>query len=270
MTISSQALGLTSEGSQTKGKLNIKIYSTRKKLMLTSSEIKQSILGLLLSDGYLDKSKRFAVSSKNIDFRNHCASLFASFPNSEKKVWLHSYFDKRFETTTHIMVASYPAYFEKFKEWVYPNGKKELLKIAVDKIDARSLAYMWMGDGYLRHAINKKANKLQNVGWLCLEAFEKLQLEYFCNVMNEKYQVDFRLSPVIWGKGYRVKISGMGLQRFISLVYPYITPTFMYKTKLFYRSLKYCDYSLPSAEHYLVWYQDLQDYEDIVETYKKL
>lgn len=238
--------------------------------MYTSSEIKQIILGLLLTDGSLSKSKRFSVASKSIEFRDHCASLFASFPNSEKKIWLNSYYDKRFKTTTYSMAANYPAYFEKFKEWVYPKGIKELLPITVEKIDERALAYMWMGDGYLKHSINRKENKLQNVGWLCLEAFDKDQLKYFCEVINEKYQLDFRLSPVIWGKGYRVKMSGMGLQKFISLVYPYITETFKYKTKLFYRSLKYCDYSLPSAEHYLVWYQDIQDYEEIVETYKKL
>lgn len=238
--------------------------------MYTSSEIRQAILGILLTDGHLDKNKKFAVSSKSEDFRNHCASLFASFPNSEKKVWIHSYYDKRFDTTTHIMVASYPAYFENFKEVVYPQGKKELVKEVVDKIDARALAYMWMCDGYLKHSINRKEAKIQNVGWICLEAFDKKQLEYFCKAINKKYNLDFKLSPVIWGKGYRVKISGMGLQRFISLIYPYITETFKYKTKLFYKTLKYCDYTLPSAEHYLVWYQDLQDYEDIVETYKKL
>lgn len=238
--------------------------------MLTSSEIKQSVLGLLLTDAHLDKNKRFSLASKSLEFRNHCASLFASFPNSEKKVWLNSYKDKRFDTVIHRMAASYPAYFNKFKEWVYPEGKKELLKIAVDKLDARALAYMWMSDGYLKHSVNKSAGKLQNIGWFCLEAFRKEQLEYFCYALNNKYNLDMRISSVIWGSGYRVKMSGMGLQRFISLVYPYITETFKYKTKLFYRSLKYCDYNLPSAEHYLVWYQDLQDYEEIVETYKKL
>lgn len=238
--------------------------------MLTSSEIKQSLLGLILTDAYLDKANRFVLSSKSIDFRNHCASLFASFPNSEKKVWLHSYEDKRFDTITHIMSASYPAYSIKFREWVYPTGKKELLKIAVDKLDERALAYMWMSDGYLEHAKNKQRDKIQNVGWFCLEAFEKEQLEYFCSTLNTKYDLDLRLSPVIWGKGYRVKVSGMGLQKFISLIYTYITPTFLYKTKLFYRTLRYCDYSLPSAEHYLVWYETIQDYEDIVDAYKKL
>lgn len=238
--------------------------------MLKSSEIKQSLLGLLLSDGYLDRYNRFIITSKYEDFRNHCLTLFDSFPNNQNKVWKHNYLDKRFNTYTYILTANYPAYFSKFREWCYPVKEKELTRRVVNKIDARCLAYMWQGDGYLEHTKNKQKDSVQNVGWYCLESFNQAQLQYFCDAMNDKYKLNFRLSPVVWGKGFRPKISGEGLQNFISLIYPFVTDTFQYKTKLFYKRLLYCNYDLPSAEHIFVTYDSIKEYEEIVESYKKL
>ena len=238
--------------------------------MLNSSEIKQALLGLLLSDGYLGSSNRFVITSKHKEFRDHCRTLFDSFPNSDKKLYVKDYYDKRFGVYTYILAANYGAYFSKFREWCYPSKEKELTKQVVDKIDARCLAYMWAGDGFLEHAKNRSKDKIQNVGWYCLESFNKDQLQYFCNVMNEKYTLNFRLSPVVWGKRFRPKISGVGLQNFISLIYPFVTDTFQYKTKLFYKKSLYCNYNLPSAEHIFVTYDNIQEYEDIVESYKKL
>jgi hypothetical protein len=236
--------------------------------MLTSSEIKQSVLGLVLSDGYIDYKNRFCLTSKYSDFRNHCADLFIQFPNSDKKIWKNDYFDKRFGVYTYKMVASYPAYFDKFANWCYPDGKKELTKDVVHKIDARCLAYIWMGDGYLEHAKNRRADKIQNIGWLCLESFSFNELDYFSNFMNEKYNLTFKtvVSNTGRSRNPRVKIIGNGLQRFIDLVFPYITPTFQYKTWLFYKTDKRFDNTLSSAEHIFKYYTSIKNYEDIVQS----
>jgi hypothetical protein len=234
--------------------------------MYTSSEIKQAVLGILLSDGSLDKRNRFSVSSKYPDFRNHIGNLFNQFPNSSNKVWYNDYLDKRFNVYTYRVVATYPAYFAKFRDWCYPNREKELTALVSNKIDARALAYMWQCDGFLEHVKNRKKDKIQNIGWFCLESFEEKQLRYFCDCMNEKYSLD--LKTVIVNNGRRrvprIKTSGTGLQKLISLMYPYITETFQYKTKLFYKTERYFDGSLPSAEHILVLYNTIQEYEDIV------
>ena len=234
--------------------------------MNTSSEIKQAVLGLLLSDGSLDVRDRFSVCSKYSEFRNHIGSLFNQFPNNDKKIWYNDYFDKRFDVYTYKVMATYPAYFAKFRNWCYPTGAKELTATVSNKIDARALAYIWMGDGYLTHAKNRKKDKIQNVGWFCLESFEEKQLIYFCDCMNEKYGLSLKTVITNNGRGRvpRIKTSGIGLQKLISLMYPYITNTFRYKTKLFYKTERYFDGSLPSAEHIFVKYSSIQEYEDIV------
>lgn len=162
-------------------------------------------------------------------------------------------------------MATYPAYFSKLRHLLFINNKKCLTKKAVEIIDERCLAYMWMCDGYLAHSKNRVKDKIQNIGFLCLESFDVTELQYFCLVMNNKYNLDFRLKKV--QSGYRPFISGSTLQKFISLIYPFLTNTFQYKAKLFYKTNKYCDNTLPNAGDIFVYYNNIQEYEDIVDAY---
>lgn len=240
--------------------------------MLKSSEIKKSVLGLLLSDGYIDYKNRFSISSKYPEFRNHCAVLFDSFPNSKNKIWINDYYDKRFDVYTYKLVVNYPAYFKSFREMCYEDEVKILNKKSIDKIDLRCLAYIWMGDGYLEHAKNRKKDKVQNLGWFCLESFSFESLELMSNTLNAKYNLTLKtvISNTGRGKSPRLKIQGEGLQRMISLLYPFVTPTFQYKTKLFYKTDRYFDHTLPNAEHIFTQYNTIKEYEDIVGPYRKL
>lgn len=125
---------------------------------------------------------------------------------------------------------------------------------------------MWMGDGYLEHAKNRQAQKIQNIGWYCLESFTLEELLYFTDIINVKYNINAKAILTNTGKGKnpRVKIMGHGLQRFINLIYPYIIPTFNYKTQLFYKTSKFHLTNLSSAEHIIKYYTDISNYEDIV------
>lgn len=236
--------------------------------MLKSSEIKKSILGIVLTDGYIDGYGRFQFSSKYRDARDHVVQLFDQFPNNDAKIWTNDYFDKRYSVYTYKMSANYPAYFHKMHQRIYINGIKKLSRKTIYNIDERALSYMWMCDGYLQHQQNRSKNKIQNNGALCLESFTENELKEFISYSKERFDVEWYLKKVRWGNGYRPVTSGHNLQKLINIVYPYILPIFRYKTMLFYKTFDYCDTSLTNAEHIFVKYNTLQEYEDIVRTLK--
>lgn len=236
--------------------------------MLKSSEIRKSILGIVITDGYIDIDGRFQFSSKYPEYRDHVVGLFNQFPNNENKIWTNDYYDKRYNVYTYKMVANYPAYFSKMRNRIYTGSIKQLSKKTIQNIDERVLAYMWMSDGYLQHQKNRQKDKIQNNGAFCLESFTEIELQNFIDYSKERFDVEWYLKRVPWGNGYRPVTSGLNLQKLINIIYPYVIPVFAYKTKLFYKTLDYCNMNLTNAEHIFVQYQTIQEYEDIVRTSK--
>lgn len=97
-----------------------------------------------------------------------------------------------------------------------------------------------------------------------MESFPKEELELLQERLRH-FNVESTLVKKPWGFGYRIRIGGENLQRFISLVYPYILDCFLYKTVLFYKR-KDTALVLSSAEHFIKEYNEV---EDIVRYFSK-
>jgi hypothetical protein len=232
---------------------------------MKAKRIKKIMFGVLLSDGSLDtKTQRFDLYSKNKQYAEYLQECFSNLTHtrfSSKEV-----FDKRFGVTGYKVWSTRSKYLTKMYNIFYPNnGRKVLTTYIVDRLDAEALAHVWMCDGYLEHAKNRKTNKIQNIGWFCLESFPKEELELLQSRLDT-FGISSSLVKKPWGFGYRIRIGGENLQRFISLVYSYILDCFQYKTVLFYK-LKSTALELPSAEHYVKTYSVV---DDIVRYSKKL
>lgn len=223
--------------------------------LLTAKEIKKVMFGVILSDGHVDiKNQRFDFYSCKEDYARYVYSVVsqitgvsASFKVKKDK---RGYVGYRVQTKKH-------SYWKNIGEKCY-TGRKELTTYNTKRLDAQALSHIWMGDGYLEHAKNRKYNKIQNIGWLCLEAFPKVELELL-QLQLEGFGIDSTLVKKPWGFGYRIRLGGEGLQKFISLTYPYILDCFKYKTILFYKSEKSVLIDLPSAEQYINRYECIED-----------
>ena len=232
---------------------------------MEASRIKKIMFGVLVSDGSLDKNtKRFDLYSKEKEYAEYIQDCFSklthnSFSTMEK-------FDKRFGVKGYRVWSTKSKYLHNTYKIFYPNnGRKMLSKYIVDRLNEESLAHIWMCDGYLEHSKNRKKNKVQNIGWFCLESFPKEELEILQERLKS-FNVNSSLVKKPWGFGYRIRVGGEDLQRFISIVYPYILDCFKYKTVLFYKK-KSTALELPSAEHFIKEYDEV---DDIVRYSKKL
>ncbi len=232
---------------------------------MEAKRIKKIMYGVLLSDGSLDKNtKRFDLYSKNKEYADYLQSVFSNLTHT--KFSSMEKLDKRFGVKGWRVWSTKSKYLSNTYDKFYPNnGRKVLSPYIAKRLDAEALAHVWMCDGYLEHAKNRKKNKVQNIGWFCLESFPKEELAHLQKTL-EGLGVQSSLVKKPWGFGYRIRLGGEGLQRFISLVYPYILDCFKYKTVLFYKK-KSTALELPSAEHFVREYNEV---DDIVRYSKKL
>ena len=222
-------------------------------MSITAKEIKKIMLGIVLSDGHIDhKNQRFEFYSKSKLFIDFVSDVLSGITG----VTINYKYDAK--NNGHRIWTKKHAYFKHLGKVCYSSTRKELNTYNVSRLDLMSIGMMWVCDGYLEHALNRKTNKVQNIGWFCLEAFPKEELELF-----QKQLLSFGISSSLvkkpWGFGYRIRIGGESLQRFISAIYDYIHPDFRYKTILFYKSEKNFDMSLPSAGHIFQKYENCED-----------
>lgn len=227
---------------------------------LNSKEIKKALIGTVLTDGSCT-GKRFSIYLKNeelIDNINDVLSNISGISKIHKKETIDNRFcppakGYRLWTTNHV-------YFEKLNKIFYENGRKRINTYIVNRLDEIAFSYAWMCDGYLEHNKNRKANKIQNIGWFCLESFPKEELELIVNRLKY-FNVDSSISKENSGYGYRIKISGLNLQRFIDMIYPHVLNSFKYKTTLYYKSVdsRYVLPDLFNTEHIIKQYDNVED-----------
>lgn len=224
---------------------------------ISSKQIKKIVFGIMLSDGYVDKNGRFDLYNKNEEYILYIKSVLEQITLVKCNVYRK--YDKRFDVYGYRLTTNTTPYFKKIRKIFYDeNGIKRITKYIVDRLDFESLAHIWMCDGYMYHAINKRKNKIQNLGYLCLEGFSSKELDLLIKKLS-KLNIESRLEKVDWGFGFRPKISAQSLQLFIDNIFQYIIPCFKYKTILYYKSKKYLDSNLQSAEQYVIIYNNIED-----------
>lgn len=226
--------------------------------LLTAKEIKKIVIGVVLSDGYVDvKNSRFDLYSKHREYVEYISSVLSQISGMHVSVKVKK--DKRGYVGYRLITRSHP-YLKNIGEKFYGDkGRKELNGYIVNRVDVEALAHIWMCDGYLEHSKNRKKDSVQNIGWFCLEAFPEEELGIFQKHLKDSFGISSSLVKKPWGFGYRIRVGGEDLQRLISTVYPYILDCFKHKTSLYYKTTKSANMDLPSAEQYIQTYECVED-----------
>lgn len=221
---------------------------------LTAKQIKKIMYGVCLADAHIEPRGRFQLYSKNLEYADYVAGVLNQITGVDAHVRVKK--DKR-GYVGYIVSTNCHVYFKKLREKVY-QGRKILTDYTVSRIDEEALAHIYMCDGYTEHAKNRKTNKVQNIGWLCLEAFPKEELEILQEKLRAQWGIESSLVKKPWGFGYRIRVGGENLQKLISIIHPFILNCFEYKTILFYKEKKYV-LDLPNAGQYIRQYECVED-----------
>lgn len=223
---------------------------------LNSSTIKKIIYGILVTDGY-SSDGRFDLFTKSKQYADFVTDVLNQLTHTKATCYYKE--DKRKkEYGGYRVFTNKSEYIYKIEKHIY-NERKYLSRYVCDRLSPVSFAHMWMCDGYLEHNKNRKENKVQNIGWFCLEKYPQEELVLFQDKLL-KYDIISTQVDKPWGFGKRLKISGMNLQKFISLIFPHILSDFSYKTNLYYApNTTYVDVNLPNAEQYLKYYTNIED-----------
>lgn len=221
---------------------------------LTAKQIKKVVYGVSLTDGHLEERGRFQLYSKHRQYVEHVAETLKQITGVNVNVRVRN--DKRSYVGYVVDTNTHP-YFKNIRGHVY-GVRKELNTYTVNRIDELCLAHMYMCDGYTEHSKNRKTNKVQNIGWFCLEAFPREELEILQRHLSQKWGIESSLVKKPWGFGFRMRIGGENLQKFISIIYPHLLDCFKYKSLLYYKGKEYV-LDLPNAEQYIRFYESVED-----------
>jgi hypothetical protein len=223
--------------------------------LLTAKRIKKIVYGISLSDAHITERGRLDFYSKHEEYASYIAEVLQQITGSGARLTVkhdkRGYIGYRATTKQH-------SYFSNMRDHVY-GVRKHLTRYNVSRIDEEALAHIYMCDGYTAHSKNHKKNKVQNIGWFCLEAFPREELQILQEHLLIKWGIESSLVKVRWGYGYRIRVGGLNLQKLISVIYPFILDCFKYKVILFYRGKGYVDMILPNAEQYIVEYTCIED-----------
>lgn len=205
---------------------------------MNSTKLRGYLTGLILGDGYIDKGvtkRAFAIKSINKDFidkieldlseSTNFKIVVKSFPATFKDgVNRKPYWELR--TKAH-------PYFNKKYNYFYDDYRKRRITTEVlSWLNEEGLANWYMSDGYITHVGKTKGVITDRRVDICTDRYKKEDVEkiqrYFMDRWNIKTSLNKR------NKTYRIRISLYDVPKFLLLIEPHITPSFMYKLNLKY------------------------------------
>ena len=196
-----------------------------------TQEQKESIIGIMLADGFLEKGKstyntRLRIDHTYPDQKSYVFSLYTLFGDliDMEPVIVVRKADSRtgkIYKSIYIRTLKFPCLNE-YHSLFYKEQKKVIPLNIQDLLTARGLAHLIMGDGFL----------YQGIVMLCTESFTKEEQELLINALHENFGIKATLNKRINSSGvqsYRIRISKKSMDKLTVLVKPYFIPEMLYK-----------------------------------------
>lgn len=198
-----------------------KLFNTERNILNLTTRVKKIIIGLLLSDGWLQKSghwnPRFGLkqSMKNFVFiwivYNELAYLCSNFPYSGKNILRGKlFFNISFQTRQLNC-------FNEIHNIFYENNKKVIKPILFDYLDFLVLSYWIQGDG----------NKHRKGLVLNTQSYTLKEVILLINILIIKFNLNPRLQKD--RKNYRIYFNEKDLNKIKPHILPYFVDQFLYK-----------------------------------------
>lgn len=197
-----------------------------------TQEQRDSIIGILLADGSLERAKpthntRLRIDHAYPEQKEYVLSihkLFAQLVAIEPSINI-----RKADTRTGKIYKSistktlrFPCLNE-FHDIFYKDKIKFVPLNIQDLLTPRGLAHFTMGDGFLHS---------QGVAIICTESFTKEGVELLIAALDSKFGIKASLSKRTSSSGtvgFRIRISKVSMDNLITLVTPYFIPEMLYK-----------------------------------------
>lgn len=202
----------------------IKLKS-RSREIIPSQEQMEILSGTLLGDSSLQyypkyrwKSPKFKCDhgEKQKEYAKLLHSKLESLGSSLKR---YERVDKRIlkKQVIYCITTKSNPYFLSMYNMLYSTGRKEITLEFLDNFTIRSLAYLYMDDGYTD----------QKTAYICTDNFSQQSKKILVQYIKEHFNLHFTI--VNHGKYYRLRLSQYDFSRFCTLINPYIIDSLKYK-----------------------------------------
>lgn len=200
---------------------------SRNREVVPTQEQIEILTGTLLGDSSIQyypnhrwKSPKFKCDHCNSqeEYANLLYTKLQSLGSSIKK---YNRIDKRTgkEYITYCVSTSSNPYFLNMYNQLYSTGKKEVCLDFLRNFTIKSLAYLYMDDGYAD----------QNTAYICTDNFSDESNKILVEYIESKFGLHF--SIVKRGKYYRLRLSKYNFPRFKELIEPYMVESLKYKLR---------------------------------------
>lgn len=184
---------------------------------ILSSNLKQILVGLIIGDLHIQKSKgyvnpvcRFDQGIVHKDYIMHLFELFQSYCLAEPKTSIRSPSKQTGKVYSRIRFHTYALpCFNQLYELFYVNGKKVIPSNTFDLLTPLGLAYWIADDGSFC--------KKRSIVTLCTESFNLEEVEFLANTLNTKWNLKCYMNKTNNG-GIRILIPRKSLPVLQSLL----------------------------------------------------
>ena len=192
---------------------------------IPTEEQLEILSGTLLGDSCLQYYPKFGWSAPKFKCDHGIAQKeYAELLDSKLKTLgsslkVYSRVDKRRNVvqTYYTVVTGGNQYFHLLYNSLYKTGKKEVCKEILEHFTIKSLAYLYMDDGFFH----------QGTADICTESFSKESVQMLVEYFKERFDLHFGLSKR--NKGYRLRLHRKEFSRFVELISPHVIDSLKYK-----------------------------------------
>lgn len=201
--------------------------SSRSREVTPTQEQLEILTGTLLGDSSLQyypnhrwRSPKFKCDhgGSQEEYADLLCNKLQSLGSSIKR---YNRIDKRTskEYITYCVTTSSNPYFLNMYNQLYSTGKKEVCLDFLRNFTIKSLAYLYMDDGYAD----------QNTAYICTDNFSDESKRILVKYIESKFGLHF--SIVNHGKYYRLRLSKYDFPKFKELIEPYMIESLKYKLR---------------------------------------
>lgn len=202
------------------------------KLIENSHEFNSALIGMILGDGHMRNDHYLTIrhGGRQLTYVDEKVKYLSKYiqPTVVRSSIDKSGYSFRYANFNSKKLSS-------IYNNIYFDGVKKMTPSIVNRMDAISLAFLYMDDGCLCLRKDKKGIICSREIYLSVNSFTFCEVEYFQKFLNRKYDIDFHITtdrgkPRMW-------CNTKNTIKFLTLVSPVVHnfPTLYYKLDLKYK-----------------------------------
>jgi len=203
---------------------------------LTSSELKGYLTGLIIGDGYMDKGvtkRAFRIKTIDKNWSDDITSKLQqvnTFKVTTKEIPTQIRDGVNHQIYYETTIKAHPYFAKKYHHFYDDYKNRVVSQEAYSWLNPIGLAQWYMGDGYLTLVGRTSGTIADRRIEFATDRYSKDEVFGLMRMLRTYFGID--CSSVKRGTRYRIHILQSGIERFFTLIHPYIVDSMLYKLNL--------------------------------------